>query len=456
MYVKNASELIENGETRSEQAARRLSLGAIEAALHAAEPGRLVKSKLRVVDGQLIVEGGTYNLSKFRRVLVIGGGKAAGPMARAIELVLGNRITAGIVNVPALGPNVGRRKGIIELHPATHPLPSRSGQEGVREMLDLVGSPSKDDFVICLISGGGSSLLPMPSEGVSLTDKMEVTRSLLRAGATIQELNVVRKHLSALKGGWLAKRLYPAVVLSLVISDVVGDRLDSIASGPLHPDSSTFGDAVQVLRKYGLWDGVPDGVAALLMRGVEGRAPETPKPGSRYFAKVINVIVGGNGDASSAALRYLKSKGQRPTLLTTSLEGEARFAGMFMGSVLQYASSRPRPSSFIVGGETTVTVRGDGRGGRNQEFALGAAMKLDGNQGVAMVGLGTDGLDGTTNAAGAIVDGRTIGRGAALGLSSEETLRRNDTYRYFGKLGDLVMTGPTGTNVNDVVVSVVA
>jgi len=456
MYVKNASELIENGETKYEQAARRLSLGAIEAALRAAEPRRLVKSKLRVVDDRLILEGRTYDLSKFRRILVIGGGKAAGPMVHAIESMLGDRITAGIVNVPASGQGTRRRNGRVELHPATHPLPSRAGLEGVVQMLDLVGRPTKDDFVVCLISGGGSSLLPMPSEGVSLTDKMEVTRSLLRAGATIQELNVVRKHLSALKGGWLAKRLHPAVVLSLVISDVVGDRLDSIASGPLYPDSSTFRDAVQILRKYGLWDRVPDGVAALLVKGVEGRAPETPKPGSRYFAKVTNVIVGGNDDASNSALRYLKSKGQRPTLLTTSLEGEARFAGMFLGSVLRYASLRPRPSSFVVGGETTVTVRGDGRGGRNQEFALGAAMKIDGNRGVAMVALGTDGLDGTTNAAGAIVDGRTVGRGTALGPSPEEALLRNDAYRYFGKLGDLVMTGPTGTNVNDVAVSVVA
>jgi glycerate 2-kinase len=456
MYVKNASELIENGETKSEQVARRLSLGAVEAALEAAEPGRLIRSKLKVVEGKLLLEAGTYDLSKFRRILVIGGGKAAGPMARAVESVLGGWITAGIVNVPDSEPGVGRRKGKIELHPATHPLPSRSGLEGVGRMLDLVASPRKDDLVICLISGGGSSLLPMPSEGVSLTDKMEVTRNLLRAGATIQELNVVRKHLSALKGGWLARRLHPSVVLSLVISDVVGNRLDSIASGPLYPDSSTFRDAVQVLRKYGLWERVPDGVAALLTRGLEGRAPETPKPGARHFRKVTNVIVGSNDDAGNAALRFLKSKGQRPTLLTTSLEGEARFAGMFLGSVLRYASSKPRPSSFIAGGETTVTVRGEGRGGRNQEFALGAAMKFEGNRGVAMVALGTDGLDGTTGAAGAIVDGCTIRRGAALGLSYEETLLRNDTFRYFGELGDLVMTGPTGTNVNDVSVAVVA
>jgi glycerate-2-kinase len=285
---------------------------------------------------------------------------------------------------------------------------------------------------------------------------MEVTRGLLRAGATIRELNVVRKHLSALKGGWLAERLYPSVVLSLVISDVVGDGLDSIASGPLYPDPSSFSDAAAVLKRYGLWEGVPESVAALLRKGLEGRVPETPKPGSKQFRKVTNVIVGSNADATAAAVRLLRSRGKRPTLLTTSLEGEARSAGTFMGAVLLHAATtRPRPSSFVVGGETTVTVRGGGRGGRNQEFALGAALKTDGNDGVAMVSLGTDGLDGSTEAAGAVIDGRTIARGRGLGLSPEEALAQNDSHGFFEGLGDLVITGPTGTNVNDIAVAVV-
>ncbi|MGA2198422.1 MAG: glycerate kinase [Nitrososphaerales archaeon] len=455
MRIKNASELIENGETKAERVARCLSLEAVEAALDAVEPRRLIASKLRVVGGQLVVGGERYDLGKFRRILVIGGGKAGGPMSRALEAVLGDRITAGIVNVPDSQTGGKGRAGRIRLYGATHPLPSRAGLKGVEQMLDLVGTPTKDDLVICLISGGGSSLLPMPRDGVSLADKMDVTRSLLWAGATIQELNIVRKHLSSLKGGWLAERLHPSVVVSLVISDVVGNRLDSIASGPLYPDSTTFNDAVQVLKKHNLWDRVPGSVATLLGKGAEGKVPETPKPGSRCFEKVSNVIIGSNDDASRAAVRYLRSRGQRPTLLTTSLEGEARFAGMFLGSVMLYASTRPRPSSYVVGGETTVTVRGEGRGGRNQEFALGAAMKTDGNHGVAMVALGTDGLDGSTSAAGAIIDGCTIRRGRALGLSPEDVLLHNDTFRFFDGLGDLVMTGPTGTNVNDVAVAAV-
>jgi len=378
-------------------------------------------------------------------------------MAQALESLLGSRTTAGIVNVPSsqLSGREGSAVGVIELHSATHPLPSRDGQEGVRKMLDLVGTPTRDDLVICLISGGGSSLMPLPREGVSLEDKMEVTKSLLRAGATIQELNVVRKHLSALKGGWLAERLYPAVVLSLVISDVVGNRLDSIASGPLYPDSSTFSDAVRVLRRYNLWESIPSGVAAVIRKGAEGKIPETPKPGSKFFGNVSNVIIGSNEDACMAAVRRLRSTGQKPALLTTSCEGEARFAGMFLGSILRYAGTKTRPTSRVLGGETTVTVKGDGRGGRNQEFALGIAMKIDGYQGVATVCIGTDGLDGSTESAGAIVDGSTIRRAASLGLSPEEILAHNDTFRFFEKLGDLVMTGPTGTNVNDISVSVI-
>ena len=456
MYIKNAPELIDNGQTKAERVARKSSLDAIEAALVSVEPGRLMRSKLRVRDGHLIVEDRKIDLSRFRRILVIGGGKAAAPMAQALESLFGGRTTAGIVNVPSsqLSGREGK-VGAIELHSATHPLPSRDGQEGVRKMLDLVGTPTRDDLVICLISGGGSALMPMPREGITLEDKMEVTRSLLRAGATIQELNVVRKHLSSLKGGWLAERLYPAVVLSLVISDVVGNRLDSIASGPLYPDSSTFSDAVRVLRRYNLWESIPSGVAAVIRKGAEGKIPETPKPGSKFFENVSNVIIGSNEDACNAAVRHLRSAGRKPVLLTTSCEGEARFAGMFLGSILEYAGTKTRPTGRVLGGETTVTVRGDGRGGRNQEFVLGTAIKIDRDQGVAAVCIGTDGLDGSAEAAGAIVDGSTIRRAAALGLSPEEILAHNDTSRFFEKLGDLVMTGPTGTNVNDISVSVI-
>lgn len=456
MHIRNASQLADNGTTKSEKAARLHALQAVEAALDAVEPSRLVESKVRLSGKQLTAAGTKIDLGKFRRVLVIGGGKAGVSMASALEEILGKEISGGVLNVPESQVGSGMSGRAIEFVGATHPLPSAKGEDGVRRMLDLVGKPATDTLVICLISGGGSSLLPMPREGLELSDKVEVTRLLLRAGATIQELNVVRKHLSAFKGGWLARRLYPATVLSLVISDVVGNGLDSIASGPLYPDPSTFSDAERVLKKYDLWNKIPVGVVAILRKGLEGRIPETPKPGSKYFAKVFNVVVGSNKDACEAAAKYLNGSACRSAILTTSYEGEARFAGLFLGSLLTYAGSKSRPRSFVCGGETTVAVRGHGRGGRNQEFALGAAMKISENRGIALVSVGTDGIDGPTDAAGAIVDGSTMKRAIASGLSAEETLKQNNSYEFFGTLRDLVMTGPTGTNVNDISISVIA
>jgi glycerate 2-kinase len=455
MYVKNASALIRRGRTEAERLARRLALEGAEAALAAVEPSRLMKSKVRLAGRKLLVGEQSFDLKKFRRVLVIGGGKAALSMSKSLESILGDEITAGVVNV--LDSQVGDagKSGRVRIHPATHPLPSAAGQEGVLEMLELVGRPDRETLVICLVSGGGSSMLPLPVEGLELADKVSVTRSLLQSGATIQELNVVRKHLSAIKGGHLAQRLYPSTVLSLVISDVVGNRLDSIASGPLYPDPSTFGDAERVLKKYGVWKGLPPRAERELRKGLAGRIPETPKPGSKYFARVSNFIIGSNDDACVAAARRLKRLKCRPEVLTTSYEGEAESAGTFMGSIVRYKSNGPRPSALVAGGETTVAVTGDGKGGRNQEFALAASMKIDGNKGIALVSFGTDGLDGSTDAAGAIVDGSTMERSGALNVSAEDSLLRNDSYNFFRELGDLVMTGPTGTNVNDLAIAII-
>lgn len=453
MYIKNTSALVQNGRSDAERRARRLCLDAVEVALSAVEPSGLVKSKVRVKEGKLIADGNEIDLTKFRKVFVIGGGKAALQMSEALESILGDRIDGGVVNVleSQLARGNGRR---IELHGATHPLPSTMGEEGVMKMLEMVGKPDRETLVVCLVSGGGSAMLPLPGEGVSLSDKVQVTQGLLRAGATIQELNVVRKHLSAIKGGRLAQKLYPSVVLSLVISDVVGNKLDSIASGPLYPDPSTFKDAERILRKYRLWTATPRRVERTIQDGTNGKIPETPKPGSKYFQRVINVIVGSNEDACNAASRYFSRVGCRSTVLTTSYEGEARSAGIFMGSVVQHGGAGRRPISYVAGGETTVAVKGSGKGGRNQEFALGASMKIAGNGGIALISLGTDGLDGPTNAAGGVVDGFTVPRASAKGLLIEDSLLRNDSHGFLEELGDLVITGPTGTNVNDIVVAV--
>lgn len=452
MYIKNASELVENGKTKAERSARRFCIEAVESALRAVEPGALVRAKVKLSEDRrfLVVGRRRVALNKFRRVVVIGGGKAESGMASSIEEILGEKITGGIVNVPESEAKTPRRSR-IERHGAAHPLPSLKGEEGVREMFKLVGNPSEDTLVICLISGGGSAMLPMPREGITLSDKVETTRSLLKAGADIKELNIVRKHLSELKGGLMAVRLYPATVLSLVISDVVGNRLDSIASGPLYPDASTFDDAAEVLRKYKLLRKVPTSVLQLIERGQAGRIPDTPKPGSKYFERVTNVIIGSNADACEAAVRRLRAMHCRPTLLKSSYEGESRDVGMRLGSVPGNAVG-PRPRSWVAGGETTVSVRGGGVGGRNLELALAAGMKISGNLGVAVISIGTDGVDGPTDAAGAIVDGDTVDRARTLGLGPRKHLQRNDSYPFFKELGDLVMTGPTGTNVNDLCV----
>ncbi len=453
MHVRNSEELISKGSSEKERLARALCIDALEAALAAADPREMILQSVTLSGNQLTVEGSKFDLGKFQRILVLGGGKASATMATALESILGKRISDGLVNVPeGLGRN--RRVGAIELHVATHPLPSPKGVSGVRKMLELVGRPSSEMLVICLISGGGSALMPLPMEGVSLEEKAQMTRILLNAGATIQELNTVRKHLSGIKGGWFAKRLYPSTVLALVVSDVIGDPLDSIASGPLYPDSSTFGDALCVLKKYRLEAKVPIGVITALKRGGAGQLPETPKLGEVYFENVHHFVIGSNRIACLGARRRLKSGRKNPVFLTSRLEGEARTVGDVFAAIATEEKYGDAPRSFIAGGETTVTVRGSGMGGRNQEAALAALRKLSGTHSLALAFAGSDGLDGTTDAAGALIDSSTLKRAKLAGLDPAEYLSRNDSYGFFRKTGDLIITGPTGTNVNDIWLSV--
>ncbi len=454
MYLKNYQELVENGSSSSDRKARRICLESLEAALVATEPRRLMLKRMKL-DDDLIIDGERIRLSKFKRIVVVGGGKAAAAMAEAMESLLDGRISAGLVNVP--DEFRGIRAGRIEYHRATHPLPSKEGVEGVTRMLELVGKPSEGTLVICLISGGGSALMPLPREGVTLSDKVRVTKLLLKAGAAIRELNTVRKHLSEIKGGWLARKLYPCASVAIVISDVVGDALDSIASGPLYPDQSTFGDALAVLRRYGVQNKVPTNVARVLRKGLAQELPETPKEGDRCFRRVRHTVVGSNADACGAAMRKLETLSRRPLYLTRHLSGEARYAGAVIGSIVRDGlggvSSRQSFLSLVAGGETTVRVLGSGRGGRNQEAALGASISLEDADDTALGFIGTDGLDGPTDAAGAIVDGSTLKRARSKGLDANECLARNDAYNFFREIGDLVITGPTGTNVNDISVA---
>ena len=289
---------------------------------------------------------------------------------------------------------------------------------------------------------------------MSLHDKQELTGRLLKSGARINEINAVRKHLSGFKGGWLAKKAYPATVLNLILSDVVGDSLEAIASGPTVADSTTFADAHKVLERYGLWETAPLAIQKLISDGEKGLVAETPKPGDACFDKVYSVVLGNSRSAALAAVEALKSEGLNTLLLTSTLEGEAKTVGTVLASIAtEIASSGnpvARPAGVVVSGETVVTVKGKGVGGRNQELALSAALKLQDVEGAVVASLSTDGVDGPTDAAGAIVDGKTVERAACLGLDAEKFLAENDSYRFFSKLGDLIVTGPTGTNVNDI------
>jgi len=454
--INNKRQLIENGETRLNRKARALALKSLEYALNVVDPKQLMKSKLSLKNSILKVDGHSFDLKEFKNVYVIGGGKASGSMAETLEQNLGKYITNGIVNIPCGSKH---KTEIIKLHEASHPIPDESGVEGTHRMLKIAEQAKKEDLVICLISGGGSSLMPLPRDGITINDKRKITNALLKCGATINEINTVRKHISDFKGGWLAKKAYPATVLNLILSDVVGDPLDFVASGPTVPDSTTFSEAIKVLKKYGLWDKAAASIKKVLSSGEKGLIPETPKANDKAFKEVYNVIIGNNRFASLAVREQLRSAGLNTLLLTSTMEGEARHVGVMLASIAREVALSgnpvPKPAGIIAGGETTVTVTGKGLGGRNQEISLAAALKMGDMDGVVVASLSTDGVDGPTDAAGAIADGKTMLRAAEMSVNPEEFLAENDSYNFFSKLGDLIFTGPTGTNVNDVSIIVV-
>jgi glycerate 2-kinase len=454
--IKNMQQLVKNGMNPDDRKARELILKSLDNALNAVDPREIIRARVALEGHTLKVDPYAFDLKKFKHIYVIGGGKASGSMAEALEQVLNGHITNGLVNV--LHGTKNKTK-IVKLQGASHPVPDEAGVEGTRKMLQMAEKAEEDGLIICLISGGGSSLMPLPRGSIKLADKKMITDALLKSGATINEFNTVRKHISDFKGGWLAKKAYPATILNLILSDVMGDPLDFIASGPTVPDSTTFREAVQVLEKYSLWSKAPSTIKKVLSDGEKGLIPETPKAGDEAFEKVCNVVVGNNRLASQALCDCLKSSGLNTVLLTSTLEGEARQVGTVLASIAREVTSSgnpsKKPSGIVAGGETTVVVTGKGKGGRNQEIALASALKLRGLKGVVLASLTTDGVDGPTDAAGAIVDSMTLDRAEKLGLIPETFLADNDSYHFFARLGDLIFTGPTGTNVNDITAAVV-
>ncbi|HXK60734.1 MAG TPA: glycerate kinase [Acidobacteriota bacterium] len=426
-----------------------------EAGLRAVDPEAAVRRFLRREGDILHLDGRSYPLSTFRKVFLVGFGKAGVPMARAVEEILNDRLDAGLIIVKYGHGGSLLKTRVVE---SGHPEPDQAGQAGAEALLALLDSNlSADDLLLVLISGGGSALAPAPVPGVTLADKKQTTSLLLNSGATIHEMNCVRKHLSRIKGGWLLDHAHGATVLSLMLSDVVGDDMSTIASGATVPDPTTFADALQVLSAYGLLAQVPPRVRSYLERGRCGdeAAPETVKPGSRSTEKVQNVIVGSNFLGLEAAAHKSRELGIAPLILSSSIEGNtADVAKMHVAlarEVLATGNPLPAPCCLISGGETTVKVRGPGKGGRNQEFVLCCAREIAGwaHRNVLFASLGSDGTDGPTDAAGAIADPQSVSRARALGLSVDDYLARNDSYNFFKPLDDLIMTGPTRTNVMD-------
>ncbi len=428
------------------------------AALDAASPRAAVHRVMHCDGNRLRAQEREYDLTRVRRMFVIGFGKASAAMAQAAEDILGDRIERGWVIVK-YGHVAPLRK--IQLHQAGHPLLDENSLIGTAKILELVDAANENDLIVCLISGGGSALLELPVEGVSLSDLRAMTDALLRSGATINEVNTLRKHVSQVKGGQLARRAGRAQMVSLILSDVIGSPLDTIASGPTAPDSTTFSDALRIIEQRGLREQLPVSIVEHIERGAHHEIADTPKADDPVLARAQNIIIADNVIACDAALQTATRLGFNSLLLSTHLQGEAReVAKMFAAIAKEIAqSNRPvaRPACVIAGGETTVTVRGKGKGGRNQELALAAAIEIAGMPASRVVVLsgGTDGTDGPTDAAGAIADDTTLARAAALGLDARTFLSNNDAYHFFQPLNDLLMTGPTGTNVNDVVLLLV-
>jgi len=434
------------------RAARRI----LDTAIAAGDASRLTRQALAREGSRLRVGGRALDLARVRRVVVVGAGKASGTMAEAAEAALDGVRLEGLVAVKERRDPGPRRVRVVE---AGHPIPDARGEAAGEEILRLARDAGPDDLVLCLISGGGSALTPSPVPGVTLAEKQAVTRLLLECGATINELNAVRKHLSRLKGGQLARAAHPAPVVALLLSDVIGDPLDVIASGPTAPDPTTYDDALAVLDRFGLRARVPTTVRAHLEAGARGEVADTPKPGDPALAGVTNVVIGNNGLVVKAAVEEARRLGLTPCLLTRRLRGEAREVARVFAAVLdeiaRSGSPVGRPACLIAGGETTVTIRGGGTGGRCQEFALALVPELAAMRDVVVLAAGTDGSDGPTDAAGAVVDPTTLERVRGKGVDARRALAENDSYSFFAALGDLVVTGPTGSNLMDVYLGVV-
>jgi glycerate 2-kinase len=428
-----------------------------DAGLRAVEPRAALRAHLRLDGESVMVGSARLPLRPASRVRLVAVGKAAAPMAQEAEAILGPRLGEGIA-VTKRGHGAPLER--VALRESGHPIPDAAGVAAAQEVERLLADGRPEDLVLCLVSGGASALLPSPAPGLGLAEEQAVAALLLACGADIAEANAVRKHLSRLKGGGLARVARPARVAGLILSDVVGDPLDVVGSGPTVADPTTYSDALAVFARRGLLDRLPPAARARLEAGARGEIPETPKPGSGELAGVPNVLVGTNRIALMAAAARARALGYRTLVLSSTLAGEAREVGGFLAAMARElrASGNPvaPPACLLAGGETTVTLRGHGKGGRNQECALATAIGIAGVERLVVLSAGTDGTDGPTDAAGALVDGETVARAREAGLEARDHLDRNDAYPLLAALGDHVVTGPTRTNVADLMLVLVS
>lgn len=440
------------------------TLAIFEAALAAVDPYRSVQRVLgRDGDVLTLRQAGNdvrIDLGEVDRLHVVGCGKAGAPMSRAVEELTGDRISSGIVAVK-YGHTLPKEvsPAHIRIVEAGHPEPDAEGMRHARRVVQILEDASDRDLVIALISGGGSAIWPLPSPPITLEEKTELTRQLVACGADIHEINVVRKHVSRIKAGWAARLAYPAQVLVLLISDVIGDRLDSIASGPFAPDTTTFGEALEIVERYGLGTEIPVSIQYHLWNGMAGRVPETPKPGDPVFDQVTHRICASNAQALEAARIEAEARGLQTEVIEGPIDGDVREGARgFCGRLKEIANQAPEGGVCLIGGgESTVKLGSStGKGGRNQEFALASAFEIQGQKRLTVLSCGTDGNDGPTDAAGAVVDGSTIGRCRGLELEPQRALEGHDAYPLFEALGDLVKTGPTNSNVMDIMIGIVA
>lgn len=454
--IKNKNALIQNAATPALKKVRKDILTLLEHVCIRIDPHGAMRQAVRLEKKNLIVAGKHFDVSRYKRIYVVGGGKAVFAMAHALEQILGTFITKGHINVVQGKPGVLKRITYTE---AGHPVPTAQGVLGTKKMVALLEEAEKDDLVIALISGGGSACMPLPVDGVSLQEKIELTQLFLKSNATIHEINTVRKHLSLWKGGHLAQYASPATVIGLYISDIVGDDFATQASGPVAPDTTTFADAITILKRKNIWDTVSPSIKMHLERGLHDTTLETPKPGNNFFEKVFNVTICNHRTSLLAVAEKARELGYTPLPLTSFLEGEAReVATALMGvaaEVKQHDSPVKKPAVIIASGEIPVHVQGTGSGGRNQEAVLAASLKLA--QGITFVSFATDGVDGLTPSpvAGAIADEFTQQRACKKNMDTYAHLANNDSYTFFNTLGDHIITGVTGTNVGDLVLIII-